>query len=172
MVERWTKLSDSQLKVGSLPAGLTCSNLAVVEASDVQMRGKGQGFLDVALEQAECARKELLGQNRRLRGVLLNAANELQSALHAARTVGDADAAPEVRPSHTEDIPDPDGRQARTDFVRRALPEPACGGGRRDLQHFVHVASRHALAKSRIQTAVLQPFAEGVIIVADANATR
>ena len=99
MVERWTKLSDSQLKVGSLPAGLTCANLAVVEASDVQLRGKGQGFLDVALEQAESARKELLEQNRRLKGLLLTTVNGLQSVLYGVRTAGDADAAPEVRPS-------------------------------------------------------------------------
>ncbi|KAM5541484.1 hypothetical protein V8D89_005038, partial [Ganoderma adspersum] len=98
MVERWTKLSDSQLKVGSLPAGLTCANLAVVEASDVQLRGKGQGFLDVALEQAESARKELLEQNRRLRGLLLNTVNGLQSVLYGARTAGDADAAPKPEP--------------------------------------------------------------------------
>ena len=97
MVERWTKLSDSQLKVGSLPAGLTCANLAVVEASDVQLRGKGQGFLDVALEQAESARKELSEQNRRLRGLLLTPVNELQSVVYGARPGGDGDAMPEVR---------------------------------------------------------------------------
>ncbi|KAI0738684.1 Afadin and alpha-actinin-binding-domain-containing protein [Daedaleopsis nitida] len=88
MVERWTRLSDSQLKTSSLHSGLTCANLSVVEASDVQLRGKGQGFLDVSLEQAETARKELLEQNRKLRGLLLTAANELQSVLHAARTAG------------------------------------------------------------------------------------
>ncbi|EJF56270.1 hypothetical protein DICSQDRAFT_71856 [Dichomitus squalens LYAD-421 SS1] len=94
MLERWTRLSDSQLKAGTLPAGLTlmCANQGVVDANEVQLRGKGQGFLDVALEQAENARKELVEQNRRLRGVLLNAANELHSLLHAARTAGDADA--------------------------------------------------------------------------------
>ncbi|KAI0730564.1 Afadin and alpha-actinin-binding-domain-containing protein [Earliella scabrosa] len=89
MVERWSKLSDAQLKAGSLRAGLTCANLDVVEASDVQLRGKGQGFLDVALEQAESARLELYEQNRKLRGSLLSAANQLQSVLHAARTAGD-----------------------------------------------------------------------------------
>ncbi|KAI0352101.1 hypothetical protein OH77DRAFT_1460841 [Trametes cingulata] len=89
MVERWSKLSDAQLRVASLPAGPTCANLEVVEASDVQLRGKGQGFLDVALEQAESARKELYEQNRKLRGLLLSAANELQSVLHAARTAGE-----------------------------------------------------------------------------------
>ena len=96
MVERWGKLSDGQLKVGSLPAGLTCANLHVVEASDVQLRGKGQGFLDVALEQAETARKELYEQNRKLRGILLSAAHELQNVLHAVRSAGESDTADEV----------------------------------------------------------------------------
>ncbi|TBU23711.1 Afadin and alpha-actinin-binding-domain-containing protein [Dichomitus squalens] len=100
MLERWTKLSDSQLKAGTLPAGLTLTsaNQSVVDANEVQLRGKGQGFLDVALEQAENARKELVEQNRRLRGVLLNAANELHNLLHAARTAGEADAPSEPEP--------------------------------------------------------------------------
>ena len=96
MVDRWSKLSDAQLKTGSLRAGLTCANLDVVEASDVQLRGKGQTFLDVALEQAETARKELLEQNRKLRGVLLSAANELQSVLYAVRTARDTEPTDEV----------------------------------------------------------------------------
>ncbi|TFK86472.1 hypothetical protein K466DRAFT_492758 [Polyporus arcularius HHB13444] len=103
MVERWSKLSDAQLKIGSLRAGLTCANLDVVEASDVQLRGKGQGFLDVALEQAETARKELFEQNRKLRDILLSAANELQSLLHALRSTGESDSQSqeEVRRSRT-----------------------------------------------------------------------
>lgn len=85
MVERWSKLSDSQLRIGSLHSGLKCSNIDVVELSDVQLHGKGSGFLDVALEQAETARTALLEQNRRLRELLLSSTNKLQSVLHAAR---------------------------------------------------------------------------------------
>ncbi|KAH9939056.1 Afadin and alpha-actinin-binding-domain-containing protein [Epithele typhae] len=91
MIERWGKLSDSQLKASSLRSGLSCANLEAAEASDVQMHGQGTGFLDVALEQAEAARKELLEQNRRLRDLLLSAANGLQNVLHevcSARQVG------------------------------------------------------------------------------------
>lgn len=99
MVERWSKLSDTQLKVGSLRAGLTCANIDVVEASDVQLRGKGQSFLDVALEQAESARKEFFEQNRKLRELLLSAANQLQALLHAARTAGESDYREEARRS-------------------------------------------------------------------------
>ncbi|KAI9062566.1 hypothetical protein FKP32DRAFT_805484 [Trametes sanguinea] len=98
MVERWSKLSDTQLKVGMLRSGLTCANLDIVEASDVQVRGKGQGFLDVALEHAEEARKELMEQNRKLRTLLLSAANELQSVLHVARSVGSSEPGEEPSP--------------------------------------------------------------------------
>lgn len=99
MVERWSKLSDSQLRVNGLQSGLSCANLHVVEASDVQLYGKGTGFLDVALEQAETARSELFEQNRRLKGLLLSTVNELQSVLHAARSASQPDVVPEVRPA-------------------------------------------------------------------------
>ncbi|OBZ73535.1 hypothetical protein A0H81_06407 [Grifola frondosa] len=86
MVEKWSKLSDTQLKLGSVGSGMRCANLEVVEASDVQLRGKGEGFLEVALEQAEQARKELFDQNRKLRGLILTTANEMQSVLHSTRS--------------------------------------------------------------------------------------
>ena len=97
MVDRWGKMSDAQLKISSQRAGLTCANLDVVEASDVQLRGKGQGFLDVALDQAETARKELLEQNRKLREILLSTANQLQSVLHAVRLTAENEKEEEVR---------------------------------------------------------------------------
>ncbi|KAL1941270.1 hypothetical protein VTO73DRAFT_7482 [Trametes versicolor] len=116
MVERWSKLSDNQLKAGTLPAGLTCANLHVVEASDVQLRGKGQGFLEVALEQAEAARKELFEQNRKLRGILLSAANELQHVLHAVRA-GEADSIDEPTPlTHSALFPSPAAEAAGETF--------------------------------------------------------
>ena len=96
MVDRWSKLSDSQLRIGATPSGFTCSNINVVEASDVQLQGKGTGFLDVALEQAEATRTELLEQNRRLKGLLFSAANELQSILHAARSSTGQDVSSQV----------------------------------------------------------------------------
>ncbi|PSR73506.1 hypothetical protein PHLCEN_2v10647 [Hermanssonia centrifuga] len=82
-LDRWNKLADSQLKLGG--SKFTCSNLEVVEASDVQLRGKGKGFLEVSAEQAEQARNELFNENRRLRGTILSAANEMQRLLHNAR---------------------------------------------------------------------------------------
>ncbi|KAI0642311.1 Afadin and alpha-actinin-binding-domain-containing protein [Trametes meyenii] len=117
MVERWSKLSDAQLKIGTLRSGLTCSNIDVVEASDVQLRGKGQGFLDVALEQAEAARKELYEQNRKLRGLLLSAANQLQRALYAVRTAGQSDPGDEPTPLTSSTLfPNPHAEAANETF--------------------------------------------------------
>ncbi|THG94544.1 hypothetical protein EW026_g6949 [Hermanssonia centrifuga] len=82
-LDRWNKLTDSQLKLGG--SRFTCSNLEVIEASDVQLRGKGKGFLEVSAEQAEQARNELFNENGRLRGTILSAANEMQRLLHNAR---------------------------------------------------------------------------------------
>ncbi|KAI0664322.1 Afadin and alpha-actinin-binding-domain-containing protein [Cubamyces menziesii] len=134
MVDRWSKLSDAQLKIGSLRAGLTCANLDVVEASDVKLRGKGQTFLDVALEQAETARKELLEQNRKLRGVLLSAANELQSVLYAVRTAGDTEPTDEPSPlSFSTLFPNPPTEAAEETFssmfrsIRESLAQRADG---------------------------------------------
>ncbi|EMD39347.1 hypothetical protein CERSUDRAFT_104554 [Gelatoporia subvermispora B] len=85
MVDRWSKLSDGQLKIGSTGAGMTCTNLEVVEASDVQLRGKGEHFLEVGLAQTEQARKELFDQNRRFRGLILSTANDMQGVAHTGR---------------------------------------------------------------------------------------
>ncbi|KAL6297903.1 Afadin and alpha-actinin-binding-domain-containing protein [Sparassis latifolia] len=85
MVERWSKISDSQLKAATSNGGIRSANFDVVEASDVPLRGKGQGLLETALEEAQQARKELFDQNRKLRRVILSTANEIQSIQHAAR---------------------------------------------------------------------------------------
>ncbi|CCM01360.1 uncharacterized protein FIBRA_03410 [Fibroporia radiculosa] len=87
MVERWSKIADAQIRLGSTSSALRCANADVLDAPDVEMRGKGQGFLDLALEQAEQARKDLFDQNRKLRGLILSTANEIQSVLHMVRNV-------------------------------------------------------------------------------------
>ncbi|OSX64473.1 hypothetical protein POSPLADRAFT_1137091 [Postia placenta MAD-698-R-SB12] len=99
MVDRWSKLADVQSKLCNASSGMRCANAAVIDAPDVQLRGKGQGFLDLALEQAEQARKELYDQNRKLRGLILSAANEMQGVLHATRTA--------VSPAEFHDDPVP-----------------------------------------------------------------
>lgn len=96
MTEKWSKIADAQLKLGATTSGLRCANSEVVDAPDVQIRGKGKGFLEVALEQAEQARKELFEQNARLRGLILSAANEMQSVLHNARNCTSSEGQEEV----------------------------------------------------------------------------
>lgn len=142
MVERWSKLSDNQLKAGTLPAGLTCANLHIVEASDVQLRGKGQGFLEVALEQAETARKELFEQNRKLRGILLSAANELQHVLHTVRT-GEAVSVDEVSRFRNNISPRYSFIAAHAINTQCAVPQPVRGTGWRDVQYTIPLSTRH-----------------------------
>ncbi|KAF7794994.1 hypothetical protein EIP86_006138 [Pleurotus ostreatoroseus] len=86
VLDKWSKLSDQQLKLNTVPSGLRFANAQVVEASDVQLRGKGKGFLEVATEQAQEARDALFNENRRLKGLLLSTANQIQRLLHNARS--------------------------------------------------------------------------------------
>ena len=96
VMERWNKLADSQAKHGSAPSGLTFANAQVVEASEVQLRGKGQGFLEISLEQAERSRHDLADETRHLRGVILSTANELQRIMYTARKLSSSDNLDEV----------------------------------------------------------------------------
>ena len=88
MAEKWNKLADTQLRLGSnCPSGIRFSNMQVVEASDVQMRGDGKGLLDLALEEAEHSRDAFASENRVLRGLILTAANSLQRTLHSTKNL-------------------------------------------------------------------------------------
>ncbi|KAH8091643.1 Afadin and alpha-actinin-binding-domain-containing protein [Cristinia sonorae] len=98
VMERWSKLADSQAKHGSSPSGLTIANLSVVEASDVQLRGKGQGFLEIALEQAEKSRNDLADETRTLRGLVHSTANELQRIVYTARKLSSSEPVEEPAP--------------------------------------------------------------------------
>ncbi|KAF8972768.1 Afadin and alpha-actinin-binding-domain-containing protein [Flammula alnicola] len=82
-LEKWQKLADAQSKVSAASSGLRCANVAVVEGTEIL--GKGQGFLEIALEQAEQARSHLGDENLLLRKLVLRAVNEMQSILHKAR---------------------------------------------------------------------------------------
>lgn len=85
-IEKWAKLSDSQLKLGSIASSMTmrCANGTVTGAG---IMGKGKGFLEVALEHAEKAAKELREENFKLRQMVLGTVNELQSVVHLAKTM-------------------------------------------------------------------------------------
>jgi hypothetical protein len=85
VMEKWQKLADAQAKLSGVPSGMRCANVAVVEGTEVL--GKGQGFLEIALDQAEKARAQLGDENLFLRKLVLKAVNEIQSILHQARSL-------------------------------------------------------------------------------------
>jgi hypothetical protein len=92
MLERWTKLSDSQLRISSQSAGIIingpkCAN-AVAADGGVYLAGT-PGYLDVALEEAESSRRLLADENEYLRELLLRALNEGQQAVHQLRVSAD-----------------------------------------------------------------------------------
>ena len=92
MAERWSKLSDSQLKVHTIPARIAMSSLAFPSAAaNAQILEGGQkAFVDAALEAAESAAKQLREENAGLRQLVLDSANAVRKVLHKA-TVADPD---------------------------------------------------------------------------------
>ncbi|KAF4611199.1 hypothetical protein D9613_007132 [Agrocybe pediades] len=83
ILEKWQKISDVQAKLTSSPSGMRCLNAGVVEGTEIL--GKGQGFLEIALEQAEQARSSLGDENLGLRKLIVRKVNELQSLLHYSK---------------------------------------------------------------------------------------
>ncbi|KAG2103085.1 Afadin and alpha-actinin-binding-domain-containing protein [Suillus discolor] len=82
IIEKWSKLSDMQTKLSTSSSGLTfrCGNADVVSGSETL--GKGKGYLEIALEQAESARATLADETLALQRLVVNVANRLQSVLH------------------------------------------------------------------------------------------
>lgn len=97
MTEKWSKIADAQNKLMGIPSGLRCGNVAVVDGSEIF--GKGQGFLEVALEEAEKSRQHLTEENVTLRKLVLIAVNEIQALLPQAGCQL-AENRDTVRPSH------------------------------------------------------------------------
>lgn len=85
MVEKWTKLVDSQAKSSTGSPGMVIRGANAEVASGMELLGKGKGYMEVALEHAESSRKELLDETTRLRRLILVSANRLQSMLHEIR---------------------------------------------------------------------------------------
>ncbi|KAG2742975.1 hypothetical protein P692DRAFT_20866096 [Suillus brevipes Sb2] len=85
IIEKWSKLSDVQTKLSTSSSGLTfrCGNADVVSGSETL--GKGKGYLEIALEQAESARAALADETLALQRLVVNIANRLQSVLHELR---------------------------------------------------------------------------------------
>lgn len=85
MTEKWSKLADVQAKLAAIPSEMRCANVGIVDGSEVI--GKGQGFLEIALEEAENTRCQLGKENIWLRKLVLTAVNEIQSVLYQARRI-------------------------------------------------------------------------------------
>jgi hypothetical protein len=65
---------------------MRCQNVAVVEGLEILGR-KCQGFLEIALEEAEQARDSLGVETVHLRKLILSTVNEVQSILYQAQTL-------------------------------------------------------------------------------------
>lgn len=87
MVDKWTKLSDSQAKSPTASPGMVIRGANAEISSGMELIGKGKGYLEVALEHAESSRTELLDETTRLRRLILVAANRLQSMIHEIRVL-------------------------------------------------------------------------------------
>lgn len=85
IMEKWSKLSDVQTKLSTSSSGLTfrCGNADVGSGSE--NLGKGKGYLEIALEQAESARASLSDETLALQRLVISVANRLQSVLHELR---------------------------------------------------------------------------------------
>ncbi|KAJ3506379.1 hypothetical protein NLJ89_g6903 [Agrocybe chaxingu] len=75
ITEKWQKVADSQAKLATMQSGIRCANAAVVEGTEVL--GRGPGFLDIALEQAEQARSHLSDENLFLRDQILEEPSQI-----------------------------------------------------------------------------------------------
>lgn len=97
MRERWSKLSDAQLRIGTMPSGMTVGSSCLQPAnastlvrwSDTTAGGnaaaqKGRPVHDVALEEAEKACTGLREQNGELKALVVDAANAVRKILHKA----------------------------------------------------------------------------------------
>ena len=90
MRERWSKLSDSQLKIGTLPSGMTVvqpANSRVLAMDEsASMAEKGKGLVERLLEEAESACAQLRDENTELKGLVVDSANAIRRILHKAVT--------------------------------------------------------------------------------------
>lgn len=107
MRERWSKLADAQLKIGSLPSRMTVSSSSGLRPANASVLGqqdgavaavdggggsgagaataqKGLGLVEEALEEAEKACAGLREENRELKGLVVDAANAVRKILHKA----------------------------------------------------------------------------------------
>ncbi|KAF8892175.1 Afadin and alpha-actinin-binding-domain-containing protein [Infundibulicybe gibba] len=80
MSEKWSRLADCQAKLTTTPSGMYCANIAIVDGAE--FIGKGQGYLEVALQEAERSRRELNEENIKLKKLALSTINDIQSIIY------------------------------------------------------------------------------------------
>lgn len=85
MTERWQKVCDTpapQRAVGGMVLPVPAhANAGVVDGSEVLGRGQGQGYMEIALEQAEKARAELADDNAALRALVVHSLNRVKGVV-------------------------------------------------------------------------------------------
>ncbi|KAF5361805.1 hypothetical protein D9756_002214 [Leucocoprinus leucothites] len=80
MADKWNKLSDTQTKLSTVPSGIKCANVAIVDGSDLVPRTPS--LLDIALDDAERAREQLIDEVGRLRRLVVKICNQVQAVLY------------------------------------------------------------------------------------------
>ncbi|KAF9269252.1 hypothetical protein L218DRAFT_429376 [Marasmius fiardii PR-910] len=100
MTEKWLKIADSQAKLGSTSSGIrftsTPANVAVLGGGG--HFGKGKGYLETALDQAEKAREQLSLEKTGLQMTVVRVANDLQRIVHELKR---------YLPGNSRDVEDP-----------------------------------------------------------------
>ena len=90
MRERWSKLSDSQLKLGTLPSGMTVvhpANARVIALDgSTSTAERGKGLVETALAEAESACARLREENGELKGLVVDSTNAVRKILHKVVT--------------------------------------------------------------------------------------
>ena len=87
-VEKILSRFSSQLP--PLASSIRCAN--DVEGVDGQVIGQAQGYIELALEQAESVRNELNEENAVLKRCIVGVVNEIQGIVHLAKSLVDGDA--------------------------------------------------------------------------------
>ncbi|KAH8995051.1 Afadin and alpha-actinin-binding-domain-containing protein [Lactarius hatsudake] len=131
MRDRWSKLSDSQLKIGTLPSGMTVvqpANARVLALDDsMSTAERGKGLVENALEVAESACTRLRDENAELKGLVVDSANAVRRILHKAVTADpdDHDFPPPLATNDLFLLGSPDAAFERLSKLLTALQDAA-----------------------------------------------